>query len=413
MPPRLALLCALLLAGCTRPPETAVAEPPRPAEAAPLPAAPLTPAADSNAFAVNLYGVLARQPGNVFVSPESISAAFAMAYAGARGATAEQMAAALGFDADPARFHAAMGARLNQAQTDAPGVKLTLANALWAQQGLTLRDDYAALMRAHYDGAVRQVDFRRAPEAAARTINSWVAARTNNRIRELIHRENIKDDTALILTNAIWFKGDWRDPFDKAATRDGPFHTAAGPQTAPLMQRQGWYRHYDGGAFQAVELPYKDETLSMIVFLPKALDGLPQLEQQLTPAALSGWLQSVSTANGVPVIVTLPRVTVKARYELKRAFQTLGMALPFSDHADFSGITDDAQLRIDEAVHESFVAVDETGTEAAAATGVIMAPVSVPPPPVHFRADHPFLYVIRDNRSGTLLFMGRLETPAG
>ena len=408
---RLAALCALMLAACapSDQPPAPVAEPvPVPSPAAPVVDARGEPAA----FALNLYGVLAAEPGNVFISPESISTAFAMAYGGARGATADQMARTLGFAGDPAAFHAAMGARLRQAQTDAPGARLTIANAMWVQQSFPLHAGYTALVRDHYAGGLQQVDYLRRPDAAAATINAWVKARTNGRIEELIRPENIHPEVKLVLTNAIWFKGDWRDPFPAAATREGPFRTPAGPRPAPLMQRQGYYRHYDGGAFQALELPYQGETLSMLVFLPKTPDGLPAFESRLDAANLTRWLQALSTAQGVPVVVTLPRFTVRARYELKRPLTALGMGLPFSNMADFSGVTSAADLKIDEAVHQSFVAVDEKGTEAAAATGVIMAPVSAPPPPVHFRADHPFFYVIRDNRSGALLFMGRLETPS-
>ena len=411
---RLATLCALLLVACapSEQPPAPIAEPVR--VESPTPSGPIADArGDPAAFALNLYRVLGREPGNVFISPESISTAFAMAYGGARGATADQMARTFGFTGDQAAFHAAMGARLKQAQTDAPGARLTIANAMWVQQSFPLHASYSSLLRDHYEGGLQQVDFLRRPEAAAATINAWVKARTNGRIEELIRREIIHEEVKLVLTNAIWFKGDWRDPFPAAATREGPFRTPAGPRPSPLMQRQGYYRHYDGGAFQAVELPYQGETLSMLVFLPKAADGLPAFEAQLDAANMTRWLQALSTAQGVPVVVTLPRFTVRDRYELKRPLTTMGMGLPFSRMADFSGVTDAADLLIDEAVHQSFVAVDEQGTEAAAATGILMAPVSVPPPPVQFRADHPFFYVIRDNRSGALLFMGRLETPEG
>ena len=412
-----AMLLALAGTACGPSANGADSDPPRrKAAAASPPATARAEVAELSAagatFGVELYNRLRREPGNVFLSPTSISTAFGMAYAGARGATAEEIASTLHFDAAQERFHPAMGAMLEQAQTDLPGVKLTLANALWAQQDLPLIESYTRVTDAHYRGAVRRVDFMK-PTQAAGTINTWVEQRTNNRIRTLIRTENIKPSTRLILTNAIWFKGDWKDEFPKAATRPGPFRLAGGgSRTAPLMQRLGSYRHLDGGSFQALELPYKGEALSMIVFLPKTPEGLVRFEAQLTPETMAQQLQALRASAPVEVNVTLPKFTMETRYLLKPELEALGMRTPFSDGADFSGITGSRSLFIDQAIHQTFVAVDETGTEAAAATAIITAETSAGPLPVEFRADRPFVFLIRDNRSGALLFLGRLAVPA-
>jgi serpin B len=264
---------------------------------------------------------------------------------------------------------------------------------------------------SHYRGAVRRADFLQ-PAKAAASINIWVEQRTNNRIRTLIRPENIKPSTRLILTNAIWFKGDWKDEFPKAATRPGPFRLAGGgSRTAPLMQRMGSYRHLDGGSFQALELPYKGDALSMIVFLPKTPDGLGGFEAQLTPETMAQRIHALRASAPVEVNVTLPKFTMETRYLLKPELEALGMRAPFSDGADFSGITGSRSLFIDQVIHQTFVAVDETGTEAAAATAIVTAESSSGPMPLEFRADRPFVFLIRDNRSGALHFLGRLAAP--
>jgi serpin B len=413
-----AALLAVAAAGCGPTATQADPDPPRPkAAAASTPPAKGTGevaelSAGGAAFGVELYNRLRQEPGNVFLSPTSISTAFGMAYAGARGATADEIAKTLHFDAAQDRFHPAMGAMLKQAQTDLPGVKLTIANTLWAQDGLPLVDGFTRVADAHYRGSVRRVNFLQ-PAKAGGTINAWVEERTNARIKQLVRPENLDPSTRLILTNAIWFKGDWQDEFEKTATRQEPFRLAGGgSRTTPLMHRTGEYRHLDGGDFQALELPYKGGALSMVVLLPKAVDGLPALEAKLTPESMAGWTRALMARAPEQANVTLPKFKMETRYLLKPELQALGMQNAFGPQADFSGITGDRSLLIDQVIHQTFVAVDEVGTEAAAATAVIMAESSAPRM-VEFRADHPFLFAIRDNRSGALHFLGRLAEPAG
>jgi len=229
-----------------------------------------------------------------------------------------------------------------------------------------------------------------------------------------VRQENLKPSTRLILTNAIWFKGDWQDEFPKAATRPEPFRLAGGgSRPVPLMRRLGDYRHLDGGSFQALELPYKGGALSMLVLLPKEVGGLPALEARLTPAELTGWTEALMARAPQEVNVALPKFTMETRYLLNPELQALGMRTAFSSQADFSGITGDRSLVIDQVIHQTFVAVDEVGTEAAAATAIATTEASSRPPPVEFRADRPFLFLIRDNRSGALHFLGRLAAPSG
>jgi len=415
------LSLALLSAGCT--PGEPIQSAPPPAVGAPVSSLPIPPvppggevqavAAGGAAFGVALYARLRTAPGNVFISPLSLSTAFGMAQAGARGATAEEMADVLRFNLPPERLHPALGGLARRVRSDEPGARLTVANALWTQAGFRAEPDYLELTRSHYDGGVRSVDFSQ-PDQALDVINGWVAARTNNRIRTVLARNNISPLTRLVLTNAVYFKGDWREPFPTGATRDGPFHTPDGPVTVPLMRLpEPDLRHWDGGDFQAVELPYKGGALSMVVLLPKQRDGLPALEARLTPVTLADWLNQLGAAPAVPVDLVLPRFTVEARYELKPVLQAMGMRRAFQEaEADFSGMSRSERLLIEDVVHQTFVAVDETGTEAAAATGISARTVSARAPPIVFRADHPFLYLIRHGPTGALLFLGRLESPA-
>ena len=367
----------------------------------------------SNAFAVSLYAQLHSQPGNLFFSPESISTAFAMAYAGARGQTASQMAGVFHFTLPPGRLHPAMGALIAQMNQKNPSYRLSVADALWAQQNRNFQPAYLNLVAANYPGAFHQVDFLLAPEAARSTINRWIEEQTNNKIQNLVPPGAIAPTTRLVLTNAIYFKGDWLQPFDKGATADADFHLSS-TQTvkAPFMHRTAGFNFFDGAAFQMLELPYKGNALSMIVLLPNDVSGLPAIERSLTPDSLTGWIAELRPAP--KVIVALPRFTMTQQFELSNALAAMGMPQAFSASADFSGIAGARDFTISAAIHKAYIDVNEAGTEAAAATSVIMraTAVRVEPPPIVFRADHPFLFLIRDIRSGAILFLGRVIDPA-
>ena len=368
----------------------------------------------SNAFAVDLYGQLRRQPGNLFFSPASISTALAMAYAGAGGQTAAQMAAALHFTLPPDRLHPAMGALLANLNAQHAGYQLHVADALWAERDEAFLPDFLNLIQADYSAGIRKVDFKHAPEAVRVTINQWVAEQTADKIKDLLQPGLLTPTTRLVLTNAIYFKGDWKTQFDKAQTRQEDFHlSAAQAVKAPLMHIQGRFSYFNGGTFQALEIPYKSGELSMIVLLPNQVDGLTALEESLTAANAQQWLGQLR--GGPKVILSLPSFKATEKFSLNDALAALGMRLAFDrGEADFSPMTGKRDLCISAAIHKAYIDVNEEGTEAAAATAVVMRSMTMAreQPPVVFRADHPFLFLIRDNRSGALLFMGRLTDPA-
>jgi serpin B len=366
-----------------------------------------------NAFAVALYGRLRKQSGNLFFSPESISTALAMAYAGARGNTASEMAKTLHFTLPPERLHPAMGALLGALNAPQEGYHLSVANALWAQLGYTFLDDFLKLLKSDYGAGLNQVDFKGSSEAVRSTINRWVEQKTQDKIKDLLQPGSLKSDTRLVLTNAIYFKGDWQTQFDKAQTKDEDFHLSpTQTKTAPLMHREGGFNYFHGDTFQLLEIPYKGKDLSMIVLLPNDGGGLSSLEESLTFPHVQQWLRQLAPAS--KVVVTVPRFKMTQQFELGTTLGAMGMPAAFSGSADFSGMTGKRDFSISEVIHKAFVDVNEEGTEAAAATAVTMRALAIrlpdQPPPV-FRADHPFVFLIRDNRSDSILFLGRVADP--
>ena len=369
----------------------------------------------NNAFAIDLYG---RLPANVnlFFSPNSIQTALAMTYAGARGTTAEQMAKVLRLPAGGGQqIHADFGnflKELNGAGGER-AYELSVANALWGQQGSAFLPDFRNLLKTDYGAGLKELDFKTDSEGARKTINGWVEKQTRDKIKDLIAPGVLTSATRLVLTNAIYFKGTWTTPFEKSATSDEPFHISASRDVKlPMMRRTGHYDYAEGPDYQALGLPYAGNKLAMIILLPRGGGGLPGLEHELTPA----WLSNVfANLNNQEVVVSIPKFKMEDQFELGPVLEAMGMQAAFASDADFSGMTGKKDLNISNVVHKAFVEVNEQGTEAAAATGVMMATMAAMPqsqPPV-FAADHPFLCVIRDETSGACLFMGRLVEPAG
>ena len=367
----------------------------------------------NNAFAVDLYAQLRKQSGNLFFSPESISTALAMAYAGARGTTAAQVAATLHFTLPPDRLHPAMGALLAGLNGPHAGYQLRVADALWAEKDFTFLVDFLKLTSSDYGAGFNRVDFKGAPEAARATINQWVEEKTEDKIKNLLPAGSVTPATRLVLTNAIYFKGDWQSQFNKALTKDEDFHVSATQSIkAPLMHLTSKLGYFTGGAFQAVEIPYKTGELSMIVLLPNDTGGLSALEQSLTAANAKQWLAQLRP--GFNVVLTLPKFKMTQQFQLGGTLSAMGMPTAFErSAADFSGMTGKRDLWISAAIHKAYIDVNEEGTEAAAATGIVMRSMAMarPQPPIVFRADHPFLFLIRDNQSGAILFMGRINDP--
>jgi serpin B len=372
--------------------------------------APEDATVSTNRLALDLYGQLRAGGGNVFFSPHSIASALAMTYAGARGQTADEMRDVLHLGHEADAVHARFAA-LDQALEERDGVELAVANALWGQEGFGFREPFLESLERHYGAGLRRVDFDAGLAAAVAEINRWVAKQTNDRIEQLVAEDSFTPPIRLVLTNAIYFKGAWAQPFDERATREGPFHLAGGGTvTVPLMRQKSGFRYQDGDGFAALELPYEGEEIAMLVVLPDEVGGLEALERSLTPEMLEGWIDDLQDER---VDVVLPRFRLETRYALADHLAELGMSSAFDrETADFSGITGRRDLFISAVIHKAFVETDEEGTEAAAATAVGMALTSVPAPPKTFHADRPFLFLVRDRETGAVLFLGRIANPA-
>ena len=338
-----------------------------------------------------------------------------MAYAGARGETAAQMAATLRFTVPQGELHAAFAAQTARLTAGAPkGPEIRIANRLWGQAGMPVEGDFLKITREQYGAGMELADFKGATEAARGKINQWVSDQTNATIKDLLPQGSLTARTRLVLTNAIYFKGKWATPFDKAHTRTesftlSPGSTASVP-TMHLVLRAGFVETSDASA---CELRYEEagtgRKLSMLVILPKAANGLPQVEQRIAAEGLGGYVGGLAEER---VDVALPRFKVTSAHDLGGMLGAMGMPLAFDEvRADFSGISKAEGLYITRVQHKAFVEVNEEGTEAAAATGVVMGTKSLPPPPKVFRADHPFAFLIRDATTGTVLFMGRVADP--
>ena len=375
-------------------------------------------------FAFDLYAKLKDDPnikktgGNLFFSPYSISTALAMTYAGARGETEKQMAGTLHFprflyrDGNP--FHRHYGRLIEQLNTQGKqgDYELLIANALWAQKDYPFRDirsgfdSFIGLNQVYYKAKLENVDFVNKTEKTRQMINQWVEDKTNEKIKNLIPQGALDALMRLVLTNAIYFKGDWASQFDAAATSEQDFYiTSDKIIKAPLMYQKEELKYAQTDSLQLLEMTYKGEDLSMLVLLPKSKDGLADLEKELTPNNVTEWQKRLHKQK---VKVYLPKFKMTSQFNLSQMLATMGMPDAFGRNADFSGMTGNKDLFISAVLHKAFVAVDEQGTEAAAATGVAMRKTAIRP---IFRADHPFIFIIKDNVSQSILFMGKVANP--
>lgn len=407
-----ALLLVALVAACATPRQEAGSSQAS-APAVATPTAGTSVAAGNRAFGLALYQQLAAEPGNVFISPISIAGAFGPVIAGADGATRQAIARALRFPAGGSEeLHPALGGMLRDLESKREGATISIANALWVSQDFRIKPSFLGVARDNYGAAVETLDFARAPGAAADRINSWVSKETRTRIPTLVSAESFDATTRLVVTNAVYFLGDWAVPFNQSNTSQQPFYRpGAATLKVPLMYRGGQYRYFDTDTFQAIDLPYKDEALAMTVFLPKKQNGLRAFEAELSAERLREWLRVLDQASPQEVRLYLPKLKIEQRYDLVPSLRALDMSIAFNNKADFSGIADE-QLRIGKVIHKTFVRIDEKGTEAAAATGIeIVVTGSRSPPPPTFRADHPFFFLLRDKKSGAVLFMGRIVEP--
>ncbi len=424
-------LTALCSIGCHKDGGTGANSPPpatprdKEPEVAPSPDV-LALARGNNEFAFDLYARLAQKDGNLIFSPYSISSALAMTYAGARGDTAAEMEKTLHFALEPAQLHPAfadLSARMTRSG-NRDGGQLLVANSLWGQQGYPIRDDFLALTRDDYHAEMKELDFQRDTESARQTINHWVEQKTQDMIRELLKPDKLSRDSKLVLVNAIYFHSLWALPFPADQTKEEPFHASAGESVqVPMMHLTTDFQYYEGDGVQVLELPYQGYHHSMVVILPKAADGMAEAEKDLTAERVEGWFAKLKKYE---VVVALPKFTMTGEFGLGQELKAMGMPLAFKEgiegqpRADFSGISyralgKSACLHISEVVHEARVEVTEEGTKAAAATAVGMVNVESGPPPsppkAVFRADHPFLFLIRNRDTGSILFLGRVTSP--
>jgi serpin B len=364
----------------------------------------------NNKFAMALYRRLQELDGNLFFSPYSISIALAMTYAGAGGKTQTQMAQALSFPTGQKTLHpvfALLAGKLGEAGKKGH-VKLRIANTLWPRKGDKFLKAYLALMKKFYGVRITPVDFGE-EEEARRKINSWVEEKTENKIKDLIAPGVLDAATRLVLVNAIYFKGDWASPFDPVLTSQAPFVVAPGnPVQVPMMTRKDTFRYAADDKLQVLELPYAGDDLSMLVLLPGEDDGLASLEESLELESLDKWTNALAEAE---VEVSLPRFELTFPFRLDETLKTMGMTDAFSGNADFSGMDGSKELFIGAVLHKAFVNVNEQGTEAAAATAVVMQTKAMAFPTIVFRADHPFSFFIRENKTGSILFVGRVANP--
>jgi serpin B len=399
----------------------------------------------SNNFATDLYAKLAADAkGNLFFSPGSIDTALAMTYCGASGNTADQMAKTMHFTLPADKLSSAYADLIktlnNPPQVETvdesgkpvkgPAYQLVVANALWGQKGYAFKPDFTKLLDKSYGAGLNDVDFSQSKQAA-KTINDWVALQTKDKIKDLVPQSAINSLTRLVLTNAVYFKSNWADKFQKVATKDAPFRIPFDRNITqersltiqvPTMHQRHHFGYVENDKLQMLELPYAQNELSMIVLLPKLEDMLAKevgrddlkelkaLEAKLTADNIDKWLKDKKSEL---VDVSMPKFTFSSQFMLADTLKAMGMTDAFdAAKADFSGMTDKEKLCISNVIHKAFVAVDEEGTEAAAATAVIMLGSAMrAETPKTFNADHPFVFIIRHNSTGEILFMGRLANP--
>ena len=374
----------------------------------------------NSAFAFDLYQTLREKGENTFYSPYSISLALAMTYAGARGETEQQMADTLHFNLSQDRLHPAFNSldmELSQLGEAAEGkdgedFRLIIVNAIWGQKDYQFLSAFLDLLAENYGAGLRILDFAHEPEESRITINNWASDQTEGRIEDLIPEGLIDPFTRLVLTNAIYFNAAWQHPFQEDRTSDGPFYLLSGDKvTVPMMkQRQSFaYAEHDG--LQAIELPYDGNEISMVILLP-GNDRFAQFEESLDAQQAEAVIESLEQR---PIALSMPKFEFESSFSLKEALAMMGMSVAFSSEADFSGMAGNRGLYIDDVVHKTFLSTDEAGTEAAAATAVVVripSGTATTVTPIEVTIDRPFVLLIRHINTGTILFVGRVVDPS-
>lgn len=371
----------------------------------------------NNQFAFDLYSEYKSENGNIFFSPYSISTALTMTYEGAKGKTAEEMQAVLRIPKDDEIRRSESEKIYNQINKDSEDYRLSTANALWAQKDYQFLEEYINNVEKYYGGKTTNLDFIKETEKSRVTINDWVEDQTNDKIRNLIPKGAVDALTRLVLTNAIYFKGTWVLQFDENDTKDEDFKTSSGQTVkVPMMKLTGddaEFNYAEADKVQVLELPYDGEDLSMLLILPEE-DDLRNLEKSINTKKLSEWRGVLEKQR---VDIYIPKFKFETKYFMAETLKEMGMSDAFVyGAADFSGMDGTRDLYIDNVIHQAFVEVNEEGTEAAAATAVVMmgwggtGEIEKPVIPI-FRADHPFIFIIQQKETGNILFMGRVSNP--
>jgi serpin B len=367
-------------------------------------------------FAFDLYQMLSKKEGNLFFSPYSISLALAMTYAGAMGDTEREMAETFHFTLSQERLHEALNAldillesRGEGAGDDDPGFRLNIANAIWGQEGYDFLAEFLDVLAQNYGAGLGLLDYVGDPEGSRLIINDWVSDQTEGKINDLIPPGVIDATTRLVLANAIYFKANWAHQFEESDTTDGQFTLLDGSTVrVPLMSQVEGFQYMDGSGFQAIELPYTGFEMSMVIILPEEGE-FENIEAGLDAEFLN---QIVSDIDFTSLALTMPKFEYESEFGLSKTLIEMGMPSAFGTEADFSGMDGTRNLYIKDVIHKAFVAVDEEGTEAAAATAVVIAEMSIQVPEVEMKIDSPFIYAIRDNETGSILFLGRVMDPS-
>ena len=361
-------------------------------------------------FVFAFYSEIAKdEKSNIFFSPLSISTAFSMAYEGADENTASEMQQIFGFESDDAKRQKAISELLSQFNHKDDWYSLQVANALWVKDGYEIKQDYLDAAKTHYSSTVDNVDF--VTDDGINKINSWVKEKTNDKIENILAPGSTDELTRMVITNAVYFKGKWSSEFNQKNTSEKPFWTDKDNSVMVPMMKQpvDIYNYAKTGNLQALELNYLGGDISMVILLPKDRDGIQSLEQYMDKKKLDEIKDSMTRQ---PLTVEIPKFEFETEYNLKSPLQSMGLHDAFDEsNADFQGITDE-QVYLEQAAHKAFVNVNEKGTEAAAITALVMRATSGPPEPVaEFVADHPFMFVIQEKKSGEILFIGRLVSP--
>jgi serpin B len=366
----------------------------------------------NNQFAIDLYSKYSSKEENVFFSPYSLSSALAMTYEGARGQTAEEMQKVMHFPNDTSLMRSEFSSLYLTLNPSNSPYKLTTANALWAQRDFKFSQDYLNLVETNYYGKTTNLDFKDDTENSRITINNWVANKTNDKILDLIPSGTIGPDTRLVLTNAIYFLANWSQKFETDFTSEKDFNLSSGTSIKTQMMHQTSYFSYmENSNLKMLEMDYLGDDLSMLVLLPSN-NNIDSLDNTLNLENLETWKKEM---NNSEVEVSFPRFKFETKYMMASDLKQMGMPIAFTDSADFSGMTGKKDLQISEVIHQAFVNVSESGTEAAAATAVIMVSSAMPgeprPRPKIFNANHPFIFLIQEKSTGTILFMGKVANP--